>query len=380
MNTRSILALCIVAVAWGPGVALAQLYSDNFDVDSEANWTVNDSPTDTNATFSFDYSSVGIPSAPNSDGTTLGLRLQANLSDGIFGGFSVSPTDLDLTEENYTLSFDVWSNYNGPLEEGGSGSTNLSTYGILTSGEKSNWPGNADGVWFGTTGDGGSSADWRAYSPSDAVSYQDGDPVYADPAGSRNHTGELYQVFGGVAAPAEQLTLYPQQIEATRVGTAGMAWHEAELEKSGAIVTWTMDGTLLATVDTTGMTLGGGDILFGHSDINTSSSGDPNARNLLFTLIDNVEVNLPSTTSLGDVNLDGEVNGLDVDPFVDVLLNGPFQVEADMNVDGVVNGLDVDPFVAAVVGGGVASVPEPSTAALLLLGLAGLYGFYRRRK
>ena len=34
---------------------------------------------------------------------------------------------------------------------------------------------------------------------------------------------------------------------------------------------------------------------------------------------------------LGDVNLDRVVNGLDVDPFVGVLLNGPFQAEADMN-------------------------------------------------
>jgi len=80
---------------------------------------------------------------------------------------------------------------------------------------------------------------------------------------------------------------------------------------------------------------------------------------------------------LGDVNGDGEVNGLDVDPFVDVLLNGPYQVEADMNQDTVVNGLDVDPFVAAVVGGGVAAVPEPSTLALLacsglLLGLVAV--------
>ena len=41
-----------------------------------------------------------------------------------------------------------------------------------------------------------------------------------------------------------------------------------------------------------------------------------------------------------------------------------------MNLDGVVNGLDVDPFVAAVVGGGLQAVPEPWTIALLAL--AGL--------
>jgi hypothetical protein len=49
-----------------------------------------------------------------------------------------------------------------------------------------------------------------------------------------------------------------------------------------------------------------------------------------------------------------------------------------MNEDGEVNGLDVDPFVAAVVGGGVAAVPEPSTL-VLALGLALLAaGMFRR--
>jgi hypothetical protein len=77
------------------------------------------------------------------------------------------------------------------------------------------------------------------------------------------------------------------------------------------------------------------------------------------------------------VNHDTEVNGLDVDPFADVLLASRFDVAADMNLDGQVNGLDVDPFVAAVVAGGARQIPEPSA---LLLGLValGLVGGWRK--
>ncbi len=86
---------------------------------------------------------------------------------------------------------------------------------------------------------------------------------------------------------------------------------------------------------------------------------------------------VPEPSILGDVNLDGLVNGLDVDPFVDVLLSGPYQVEADMNNDHVVNGLDVDPFVAAVVDGGTQPIPEPATLLLASVAL-GVVGGWRK--
>ena len=47
---------------------------------------------------------------------------------------------------------------------------------------------------------------------------------------------------------------------------------------------------------------------------------------------------------LGDVNLDGAVNLLDVDPFISVLTSGEFQAEADINLDGSVDLIDVAPF------------------------------------
>ena len=48
---------------------------------------------------------------------------------------------------------------------------------------------------------------------------------------------------------------------------------------------------------------------------------------------------------VGDVNLDGVVDLLDVGPFVALLISGTFQAEADINEDGEVNLLDVEPFV-----------------------------------
>ena len=57
-----------------PVVASAQvLYLDNFDTDTSINWAVNArNPGNDVAEFAFDYSSVGIPPAPGSGGTTLG--------------------------------------------------------------------------------------------------------------------------------------------------------------------------------------------------------------------------------------------------------------------------------------------------------------------
>ena len=54
---------------------------------------------------------------------------------------------------------------------------------------------------------------------------------------------------------------------------------------------------------------------------------------------------------LGDVNCDGVVDLLDVQPFVDLLSTGEFSKKADINEDGEVNLLDVAPFVTILSGG-----------------------------
>lgn len=309
--------LCLIAVglvtsASSVGFA-APLYSEDFDSDPSANWTVNGGPSDETADFFFDYSTVGIPSAPNSVGaTTRGMKLQANLTSGIFGGFSVSPTGQSFSGD-YKVKFDWWGNFNGGFPAGGSGSTNLSTYGIGTAGTTAQWPGGTqDSVWFAATSDGGSSVDYRAYSTAAGTGYLASSGVFAAGIGTspdaRNDTHPYYAGIGGVSAPAAQLALFPQQTGSTATGAAGMQWHEVEIAKVGNLVTWTLGSKLIATVDLSSpaATLAGGNIFFGHSDINTSSSADANDVNLLFTLIDNVEViPEPSTIVLAGLAMFG---------------------------------------------------------------------------
>ena len=61
-----------------------------------------------------------------------------------------------------------------------------------------------------------------------------------------------------------------------------------------------------------------------------------------------VTLEFDSTVLIGDVNQDGQIDLLDVQPFVDLLINGGFQLEADINGDGLVNLLDVAGFVALI--------------------------------
>ncbi|MEM7314732.1 MAG: SBBP repeat-containing protein, partial [Planctomycetota bacterium] len=53
---------------------------------------------------------------------------------------------------------------------------------------------------------------------------------------------------------------------------------------------------------------------------------------------------LDQTLLLGDVNLDGQVNLLDVQPMTDLITSGTYHANADFDFDGVITLLDVAPF------------------------------------
>lgn len=296
------------------------VFYENFETDHrlDGTYVTNVTGGANLADLYFDYSTAGIPLSPNSTNSdTHGLKMCANLDPAtqVFpSGVSVSPVGFSITE-NFDMRFDMWMNFNGPMPAGGSGSTVVGGAGYGTAGTSAQVAGVADSVFIGATVDGGSSADYRVYAPDHAASYQDANHIIAsDPSsplvyfcGSRNNTGGgNYYItnFPGQTVPAAQVALYPQQTNSSTtsggtIGAAGIAnagtlsfkWHDVSLKKVANTITYTIDGVLIATADTTDAgTLGGANILFNTFDINTTASTDPNRTNLQFTLIDNVRI------------------------------------------------------------------------------------------
>ena len=205
----------------------ATVFSDNFDANTSTNWIYNTSSSDNAVTFNFDYSTVGIPSAPHSTGgTTRGLQMKANLSLGVVAAVSLSPTNQNFSGD-YRLHFDAWINVNGPLP-GGAGSTEYLTGGIGTSGTRTEWTGNtsADGFYFSIDGDGGVSdtttttADVNAYIGATVLQTGTGDYLAGPDVSARGNESGYYETLfpTGNGAPAAQKAIYKEQTNTPRPG------------------------------------------------------------------------------------------------------------------------------------------------------------------
>ena len=193
-------AVALLAVAHDAPAAV--LFEESFQADPTANWTVNDPGlSDTLVNFFYNYAAIGIPAAPNGTGTR-GLKMTANNAGGLFSGFSVSPNGQSFAGD-YRVTFDLWQNYVGPLGSGGSGSTQLSTFGIGTAGDVAFWAGAPvkESVAFAVTSDGGSAVDYRAYDSSAPTGHPPGSVVFSAPGGAINGDDAYYAGFGGESAP-----------------------------------------------------------------------------------------------------------------------------------------------------------------------------------
>ncbi len=275
------------------------VFLDTFDTNSAARWQVNKSSTDTRVTFNYDYSTMGIPSAPHSTGgSTRGLRMEANMTAGAVAALSLSPTNQSFAGD-YRLRFDLWMNANGPFPDGGNGSSQHATAGVGTAGNRVEWTGSgstADGCYFAVDGEGQAgdtsttSGDFCAYVGTSLQSATNG--VYAAGTDS-NSKGNLNAYYiaafpGGETAPAWQQSNYAQQTGPITNGALGFAWREVIVSRRGNTVDWAIDGIRLATITNASFTAS--NVFIGYWDMFTSLSDNTN---LSFGLVDNVRVEVP---------------------------------------------------------------------------------------
>ena len=296
---RTSLAALALGLASVPA-ALGQVYfSDAFDVDSSASWTLAQD-ADTSAIFRYDYSADGIPSAPNSGGSTFGLKLAANMDlPAAAAGLTAVPSGLSLPD-SYVVRFDMWINVNGPFPGGGAGSTEFVTVGVAGDGASVLKSGSGTGVFFAVDGEGGSSTDFRSYLNGGVLT--DASGVYAA-GGAGTFPQEANNAYyhtafpGGQTAPDSQVSAHSQQTGGLNPGTVGMSWHQVEVVKDGQSVQWSIDGLTIATVSDASLATGG-QVGIGYWDAFSSVSDNPA---LSFGLVDNVRVEAvpePATVAL----------------------------------------------------------------------------------
>jgi hypothetical protein len=245
---------------------------------------------DFTAIFGFDYSQVTVPTtippAPNNfSGFTRGLYLTVNKNLGLAAAVNLYPTN-EIFAGNFALKFDVWINYFNT-----SGTTEHVMFGINHSGSITNRVSVAgsDGVFFEVDGDGGVSASSGA----------ERDFSIFSGAGAAAPTLQLVgNTTFGPAAPLSTtfdnaatgfMSLFPSEFFpdanfATPAGAAGMRWISVEVRQEANLITWLMNGTLIAQF-TNPTAYTNGTILLGYND-NFDSLGNTNN----YAIFDDVQV------------------------------------------------------------------------------------------
>jgi len=271
------------------------MFADDFETNSSVNWNLffgtTNGITDYDVDWAFDYGVIPytfngvtalIPPAPNSrDGSTRALRLAVNQNDtnAVIAAVSLYPKNRFFSG-NFALKFDMWLHYPGGAGGSGSGvagSTQHATFGLNHLGTNVNWAApsatSSDGIWFGATGEGGDSKDYRAYAGNLA-----GTQIDLVAAGT-----------SGLTASNNNATIFQNLFPTSRFETAGAPgknWVEVEVRYTNNTVMWLMDGTLIGQRNNSSV-FTNGNIMIGLMDVFNSIAAP--ARNS-FVLFDNLRV------------------------------------------------------------------------------------------
>jgi len=290
---------------------LQLVYNDDFDTNSSARWSLfqgsGNGVSDYTATWAFDYTSQNylsyglsslattstIPVAPSTvNGSKIGLKLTVNKNDATAStaGVSLYPAGVGALS-NCVLRFDAWINYaGGPNGEGGSGTTEMLTCGLNHTGTRVNWldvGSSSDGTWFAVDGEGGSGSptvgsysvgsDYRAFKGNGAavathLTFPTGG-LGINGAQSEDVVDRVYRDLFG----------YPNY---ESPGTPGKHWVQVELSQYNNVLTWRLNGQVVAQRQNTSAFTSGLPMI-GYMDP-FASIASPATENYL--ILDNVKV------------------------------------------------------------------------------------------
>ncbi len=273
-------------------------FSETFETNNSTGWNLfqgsGNAVSDYTVDWSYDYGALAyvmngvtnfIPPAPNSGGTTRGVKLTVNKNNAVAApaGVSLYPKDVNLTGD-YAIRCDVWLNYNG-VAGGSDGSTEFASVGINHTGTRVNWGSAAavssDGLWFAWDGEGGTTSDYRAYT---------GIPVGAALQLTIDQAGlDANGATSDDSADAFYQALFPSPAFES-AGAPGKRWVQCEVSQLADVITWRLNGIVVAQrMNTTDYT--NGTPMIGYMDLFNSI---PAPTNETFVIFDNVRVLTPA--------------------------------------------------------------------------------------
>ena len=271
-TNKKILIACMALTIGGLSKVRAQTVVETFD-DGLANTRFSEpiiskdnasTPDDALVDYAFDYSTLGIPPAPNTPGsTTVGIAFGSNLTDQILGdeGESVGVTSsISLPDGDFVITADVYL-----YIDQASGTTEEAFLGVYSDGSSVPllFEEFGSGVQFtiNTDGDSFSNADYTRILGGATNNYGDLGEWQDIPDGSipRVPTGNR-----GSVGPFNQ-------------------WVELELRNSAGQLSFRLNGFELATYDNTDGRFSGGSLVLGGGDL--LNSVNPNNRQIFDNLV-----------------------------------------------------------------------------------------------
>ena len=248
------------------------LWSDSFSTDTSANWTNlfattagapdNDFRINQTSqgmgTWPFDYSVLGIPSAPHSaGGATLGLYMTVNKDDATLAAAALNLYPIGQSfSGNYALRFDMFLTKNNS-----SGQTEYALFGINHSGTMTNWFRNSsggvpagwtfDGIFYDLEADGAALGDYVVYSAPNTGN----NPTSLTPGRNASTLTSIFKLppysVGGVPS--------------NDYGSTTNTWADVEISQVNGVITWKIDQTVIFSyTNTTPYT--SGNIMLGYCD------------------------------------------------------------------------------------------------------------------